>query len=126
MRENHTANEQTQPPLMSVEEVLAVSGGRWKSARSLAAASRRGHGPGGRVVLSSNRAAYDRAQFLAWLSADEQRRAERLAAMQARAAHAREARAAKRSAPDAEVAVALGAAEAAIAALEAVAEEGAK
>lgn len=98
----------------------------WRKDTSLAAATRRGDGPPGRVPLSGNQAAYDRAAVEEWLEVEKVRRAEKLAAMQARAAHAREVRAARRSAPDAEVAVALDVAEAAIAVLEAVAEGGAK
>ncbi len=86
------------PDFMSVAEVLAACGGRWKDSRTLSAATRRGDGPGGRIALSQNKAAYDRRSVEAWLAAEEQRRAQKLAAMQARAAHAREARASLRAA----------------------------
>jgi len=93
------------PDLMSVAEVLAATGGRWKDSRTLSAATRRGDGPGGRIALSQNKAAYDRRSFEAWQRGEESLRAEKLEAMRGRAAVARAARAAKRAAPEADVLV---------------------
>lgn len=82
--------------LISDVEVLALFPGRWKSRRALGRS-----GLPGRVLVSGNRAAYRRPEIESYMAAEEQRRADRLAAMQARAAVARAARAAKRAAPEA-------------------------
>ncbi len=102
--------------LISDVEVLALFPGRWKSRRALGRS-----GIPGRVLVSGNRAAYRRADVESYLQAEGQRRAEKLAAMQARAAVARAARAAKRAAPALEVDVLLDAIDAAAAAAAAIA-----
>ena len=82
--------------LVPVAEVLALGGGRWKSAGTLAAASRAGSGPGGRVVLTANRAAYRRDAVERFFAEDSARREATLSKLRANAAKARAARAARR------------------------------
>lgn len=82
--------------LIPAEEVLRRGAGRWKSLPSLAAATRGGSGPKGRVLLSSNRAAYVEAEVEAFFRKEEEDRPARLEVLRGRAAVARAARAAKR------------------------------
>lgn len=93
-----TTPDPTANDLMSTEEVRGLLPGRWRSPQSLAAASRRGSGPPGRVLLGPSRAAYDRREVLAWLAAEAARETERLATLRERARIAREALARRRAA----------------------------
>lgn len=84
--------------LMTPAEVCALLGYRWHSPQTLAAASRRGHGPGGRVLVSPSRAAYVRDEVMAFLAREAAAEPARLAALRERAARARAGLAAKRAA----------------------------
>lgn len=84
--------------LLSVDEVRALMPGRWRSAQSLAAASRRGSGPPGRLLIGSSRAAYVKAEVLRWLAGQAAVEEARLRTLRARAAIAREALARSRRA----------------------------
>lgn len=79
----------TDDPLISPAEVRAMFPGRWRTDASLAAGTRSGTAPGGRVPVSANRAAYRLSAVLEFKATEEGRRAELRTQMQARAAHAR-------------------------------------
>lgn len=94
----NTGAKQSAAEIISAREALALGRGRWKSLRSLAAASRRPGGPPGRVLLGGNRAGFDREAFLGWLSKERERQEGIRHELAVRAARAREILAAKRAA----------------------------
>ena len=87
------------PDRISADEVLRLGAGRWKSGPSLAAASRRGTGPGGRHTTGT-RSSYDRASVELFFAEEAEREAERLARLRAKAAHMRARKAARRAAAE--------------------------
>jgi hypothetical protein len=85
--------------LVPAEEVLRDprAGGRWRTLAALAAGSRRGTAPSGRVLVSPSRAAFSRASVEAFFADEERRRGERLETLRARAARMRSILATKRA-----------------------------